>query len=91
MPKIDVNAFITILEVQSLRNDNTLSEDEMNIVNAVRELGKEESQDVYLAVLKAAYLDKRITDDESDLISTARDLLKISHNDHQNALTQLDL
>ena len=91
MAKIDINAFITILEVQALRNDKILSEDEMNIINAVKFLGKEEAKDVYLAVQKAAYLDKRITDDEGDLMSLARDLLQVSLEDHQNALTKLDL
>ena len=91
MAKIDVDAFITILEVQALRNDKILSEDEMNIINAVRFLGKEEAYDVYLEVLKAAYQDKKITDDEGDLMSLARDLLQISLEEHQNTLTKLDL
>ena len=91
MPKIDVDEFITILGAQSLRNDNILSQDELNIINAVRHLGKAEAFDVYLAVLKAAYLDKKITDDEGDLMSLARDLLQVSLNEHQNALTKLDL
>ncbi len=91
MAKIDVDAFITILEVQALRNDKILSEDEMNIINAVKYLGKEEAYDVYLAVLKTAYLDKKITDDEGDLMSLARDLLQVSLEEHQNALTKLDL
>ena len=91
MAKIDVDAFITILEVQALRNDKILSEDEMNIINAVKFLGKEEAYDVYLEVLKAAYQDKKITDDEGDLMSLARDLLKISLEKHQNTLTKLDL
>ena len=91
MPKIDVDAFITILEVQALRNDKTLSEDEMNIINAVKYLGKEEAFDVYLAILEAAYLDKRVTDDEGDLMSLARDLLQVSLDEHQTALTKLNL
>ena len=91
MAKIDIDAFITILEVQSFRNDKTLSEDELNIINAVKYLGKEEAHEVYLAILEAAYLDKRITDDEGDLMSFARDLLQVSLEEHQNALTKLDL
>ena len=91
MAKIDVDAFITILEVQALRNDKILSKDEMNIINAVKFLGKEEAYDVYLEVLKDAYQVKNITDDEGDLMSLARDLLKISLEKHQNTLTKLDL
>tara|TARA_Y100000310_G_scaffold343068_1_gene449001 strand:- start:859 stop:1134 length:276 start_codon:yes stop_codon:yes gene_type:complete len=89
MSKIDLERFITLLAAQSLRNDGNLSEDELNIINTVKTLGKEDAFEVYLEVLKAAYKDKKITEDESDLIGLARDLLQISHEDHQNALTEL--
>ena len=91
MVKIDIDAFIMLLKIQAFRNDGTLSEDELNIIKTVNDLGKEEAFDVYLAVLNAAYLDKKITDDEGDLMSLARDLLQISLKEHQKALTKLEL
>ncbi len=91
MTKVDVDAFVDMLEAQALRNDNKVSGDEQYIIDSVSSLDRNSAYSIYLAVLKAAYKDKIINCDEEDLMRMARDILKIDVAEHQKALLELDL
>ncbi len=87
---MDISKFLEKLKKQAKRNDNKISPAEKNIIRAVSEIEDEAPpEEIYFEVLKAAYSDHKLAEDESDLVAFSRDFLKITDKQHRNALEKL--
>ncbi len=87
---MNVTEFLKRLKKQAIRNDSKISSKEQRVIDAILGLDDEASNtDIYFEVVKALYSDHKLAEDESDIASFTRDVLKISPLQHRNALLKL--
>ena len=78
------------LETQARQNDGSVSEHEQRIIDYVRALGDKAARlDIYKEIIKAAYKDGKLEEDESDLIGLSRERLKIKDKEHRDIVIAL--
>lgn len=88
--KITSDDFLTALKNQAMKNDGKVSKKEAHIIKHVERMNPTANPlAIYVEVLKAAYQDGKLSEDECDLVVFARDFLKITDKDHLLALTTL--
>jgi|GEM_PF-2453369 len=78
------------LEKRARQNDGSISPHEQRMIDYVRALGeKADRVAVYKEIIKAAYRDGKLEEDESDLIGFAREKLKVQDKEHRDIVIAL--